>query len=290
MCLGQRAVLLLQLRKQPHVFDRDDGLVREGLEKSDLFVGKGIDLYSSYRHHADAGAPSHERHGENRLEADLASEFPTLREVLRLGDVVHVDRFAVQDGAPADEASREGHVAARCDYRNRPVVGDQTESFGLEEVNASVVRATDTRGVRHDDVEHWLEVTGVATHGPEDLRRRRLLIQGFGRDTLQVRIGRRWLGTASEPQEGSAALLAELRPGRIFVLALGTRHARGLPEAGVGERSEPWAETNRPGLTWSRTRSQGSRLGTARSRHPRRSVVRALTATPRQLLVFVFWP
>src|SRR5215470_1181687 len=226
MCLGQRAVLLLQLRKQPHVFDRDDGLVREGPEKSDLFVGKGIDLYSSYRHHADAGVPSHERHGENRLEADLASEFTTLREVLRLGDVVHVDRFAVQDGAPADEASREGHVAARCDYRNRPVVGDQTESFGLEEVNASVVRATDTRGVRHDDVEHWLEVTGVATHGPEDLRRRRLLLQGLGQRALQFSVWCPWWAALTRPSEGDTAREAELsvRYG-VVLLAPGTRHA-----------------------------------------------------------------
>jgi len=40
------------------------------------------------------------------------------------------------------------------------------------------------------------------------------------------------------------------------------------PSGQVGERSEPWAETNRPRLAWSRTRSSGSRLGTARSPTP----------------------
>src|SRR5262249_21350462 len=225
--LGRRRLLLqrfLRLIEQAHVLDGDHRLVREGLEKSDLFVGEGVDLYSSYRHHADARAPSQERDGEDRLEADLACEFPTLWEVLRLGDVVYVDRFAVQDGAPADEASREGHVAARCDDRNRPVVGDQAESFGLEKVNARVVRAADTRRVRHDDVEHWFEVGGVATHRPQDLRCRRLLLQGFGRGTLQIRIRRPRLGTP-EPQEGRTALLAEFLSRTVLLLALRTRHA-----------------------------------------------------------------
>src|SRR5215470_5423100 len=38
------------------------------------------------------------------------------------------------------------------------------------------------------------------------------------------------------------------------------------PSGRVGERSEPWAETTRPGLAWSRTRSLGPRLGMARPR------------------------
>src|SRR5215471_15635885 len=33
------------------------------------------------------------------------------------------------------------------------------------------------------------------------------------------------------------------------------------PNHRIGERSEPWAETNRPRLAWSRTRSDKSRLG-----------------------------
>src|SRR5215813_6385223 len=33
------------------------------------------------------------------------------------------------------------------------------------------------------------------------------------------------------------------------------------PSSQGGGRSERWAETNRPGLGWSRTRSHGSRLG-----------------------------
>jgi len=41
---AQLAVARLQLRKQPHVLDRDDGLVGEGPEQLDLFVRERIHL------------------------------------------------------------------------------------------------------------------------------------------------------------------------------------------------------------------------------------------------------
>src|SRR5262249_39981801 len=41
----------------------------------------------------------------------------------------------------------------------------------------------------------------------------------------------------------------------------------GPPSGRVGGRSEQWAETNRSRLVWSRTRSHGSRLGTASPCH-----------------------
>src|SRR5215813_1467978 len=102
----------------------------------------------------------------------------------------------------------------------------------------------------------------------------------------------------SAPSVSACCSCAYGTPGWPLSLALlsGTPHARqksaceGLsywhrghfmpepPSGRVGERSEPWAETTRPGLAWSRTRSHGSRLGTARSRHLS-SVVRC---PPRQ--------
>src|SRR5215831_13529624 len=53
MRLRQRLVLLLQLRKEPHVLDGDDRLVREGLEEGDLGVGERPYLHSAYEKSAD---------------------------------------------------------------------------------------------------------------------------------------------------------------------------------------------------------------------------------------------
>ena len=40
----QLAVARLQLGEQPHVLDRDNGLIGEGLEERDLLVGEGARL------------------------------------------------------------------------------------------------------------------------------------------------------------------------------------------------------------------------------------------------------
>ena len=42
--LSQFCVALLQFLEQPYVLDRDDGLVREGFEKSDLLIGERDEL------------------------------------------------------------------------------------------------------------------------------------------------------------------------------------------------------------------------------------------------------
>src|SRR5262249_47731862 len=72
------------------------------------------------------------------------------------------------------------------------------------------------------------------------------------------------------------------------------------PPTGRGDRrSERWAETNRPGVAWSRTRPQGLPVqlakvavrGSHTGRRPLTAVDRvdALTAGPEQGLAFVFW-
>src|SRR5215467_3154766 len=85
-----------------------------------------------------------------------------------------------------------------------------------------------------------------AADDPQDLRCRRLLLQGFGRGTLHIRIRRRGLGTP-EPQDGRTALLAEFRGRTVLVLALRTRHAGasqrpGRQKVGIVGRDYP-AET-----------------------------------------------
>ena len=60
MGLGERAVLLLQFREQPHVLDGNDGLVGEGLHEGDLRVGEEAGLLARQGNGADAAAlPQH---------------------------------------------------------------------------------------------------------------------------------------------------------------------------------------------------------------------------------------
>src|SRR5215469_873421 len=72
----------------------------------------------------------------------------------------------------------------------------------------------------------------------------------------------RWRGVPHSPQNFIVGRFSYWHPGHVMPEP---------PSGRGGRRSESWAETNRLGLAWSRTRSHGSRLGTARSRHPRRT-------------------
>src|SRR5690348_10017837 len=51
--LTQFCIALLQFFEQPHVLDRDDGLIGKGFEKRDLFFREGTDLCTAYMNRSD---------------------------------------------------------------------------------------------------------------------------------------------------------------------------------------------------------------------------------------------
>src|SRR5215813_15309246 len=204
------------------------------------------------------------------------------------GKVVDVDGLSVQDGAARNPSTAYRSTRELHRPPDRSVMHREVELFPLPQHDHRIVGFAEPHRAPGDGVEDRLDVGRRAGDDPQDLAGRRLLLQGFGQGTLHICIRRRWLGTPSELPEGRTTLPAELMAGGILLLAPGPRHA-GPPSGRVGERSEPWAETNRPRLAWSRTRLHGSRLGTGSPATTRRSVVRALTAGPEQGLGFVFW-
>ena len=52
-CFSQVTVTLLQFLEQPHVLDRDDGLIREGLEKGNLLFCEGTNLCTANMNRSD---------------------------------------------------------------------------------------------------------------------------------------------------------------------------------------------------------------------------------------------
>src|SRR5262245_14731971 len=96
MGLGERQVLLLQLREQPHVLNGDDGLVGEGLEEFDLFIQERPWRGASYRNGADGSALSQHGDTENASIAYRAAQGRILELRVKLG-VWHVDDRAVEN-------------------------------------------------------------------------------------------------------------------------------------------------------------------------------------------------
>src|SRR5262245_56796722 len=62
-------VLVLDFVEQPHVLDRDRGLVRKGGSQFDLLLGERSHCHPGQRKHADWGALSQHRNGDDRAEA-----------------------------------------------------------------------------------------------------------------------------------------------------------------------------------------------------------------------------
>ena len=71
--LGQLAALVLDFVKQPHVLDRDCGLVRESLDKGDLLFGERTHGGARQRYHADRGSFPQQRNTEHRSNAGAQS-------------------------------------------------------------------------------------------------------------------------------------------------------------------------------------------------------------------------
>src|SRR5215510_14396591 len=182
------------------------------------------------------------------------------------GKVVDVDGLSVQDGAARNPSTAYRSTRELHRPPDRSVMHREVELFPLPQHDHRIVGFAEPHRAPGDGVEDRLDVGRRAGDDPQDLAGRRLLLQGFGQGTLHIRIGRRWLGAPLWSLEGRPAFPAELHCGEVLVLAPRTRHA-GPPSGRGGRRSESWAETNRPGLVWSRTRSYESRLETARHRH-----------------------
>jgi hypothetical protein len=95
----------LQLRKQPHVFDRDDRLVRERLEQRDLLGRERPALLSGQSDCPDRITVSQHRHAQRDAETGL-DEHALL--VLRVLGDVNVDDGACEDRPAGGGASVRG--------------------------------------------------------------------------------------------------------------------------------------------------------------------------------------
>jgi hypothetical protein len=95
--LGELAVPRLDLLEQPHVLDRDDGLVGEGRDEGDLAVVEGFDSRATHRDYADHAPLAHHGDGQERPVAHESLGLALL--VVGIGEYVgDVDRAPLGGG------------------------------------------------------------------------------------------------------------------------------------------------------------------------------------------------
>src|SRR5262249_41755239 len=72
--LAQFRIALLDFFEQPHVLDRDNGLVSECFEKSDLLVGEGSNLDSPHQNDTQRNSLTEQRSRKHRSIAESLLE------------------------------------------------------------------------------------------------------------------------------------------------------------------------------------------------------------------------
>ena len=174
---------LFRLVEQADVLDGDDRLVGEGLEQGDLFVAESPRVFAKHSDRADGETFPEHRHDQDAPVAEGAGGRLKVRrpDLGVLLDVGHVNRRAVEDRTARDGApigSSWEHASKGIEsWRRQIVVCDEMEPFSVElehraeETVAQLDRAAD------DCVKHGLDVGWRTADHPEDLARRRLLLE-----------------------------------------------------------------------------------------------------------------
>src|SRR5262249_40445408 len=155
MGLGQRTILPLQLREQPHILDRNGGLVSEGLEESDLLVAEWPDLKAANCDSADRTALPQQRNTDEGSSPFPPRDRGSLREFVHFGlKVDDVDESSLEHGAPVGGSRNEGKRAGL----ERAVMRDGPQDIAIKAIDYGVEGLAESSCALSDRTEHWLHV------------------------------------------------------------------------------------------------------------------------------------
>src|SRR5438094_3268163 len=166
----------LEFGEQPHVLNRDDGLIGEGLDERDLLVGERLYLTTPYRDGSERRPLPQHRHGQERSVAS--------GKTLVLGvdcDIVKMDHVPLEYGAapprlsprtPREPLPKELEGLGPIAVGRRDV-----EDLPIESSYPTNGRVTQPGGTTRDRVKHRLGVGRRAGDHSQDLTGRRLLLR-----------------------------------------------------------------------------------------------------------------
>ena len=151
--LGDLGVARLQLLEQPHVLDRDHGLVGEGLQQLDLLVGERAHFRSANSDGADGSTLAQHRHRERRAPTACPATTGRTAAVLRAAPMaLHVTVEYGSSGArgpcAADPRWLHGPDLDRFPARQRIDRAVSRNAYARRHPcdGRSVVRAAEPRG------------------------------------------------------------------------------------------------------------------------------------------------
>src|SRR5215471_20696253 len=181
---GSRLLLqcLLCLVEQPHVLDRDDRLISEGLEQLDFAFVIGLHMTSR-----DSDRPNHRvlsSHGHNEGALIWGREHEGIairRELCIIRDIVSVNYPAFDDAQAYDMvATRRGGVESPEDaatFRGELDVSNHAHEHAIVPVQNCERTAAELEGVLRDDIKDRLKLGRRTADHTQDLARSGLLLK-----------------------------------------------------------------------------------------------------------------
>ena len=100
-------------------------------------------------------------------------------------EVEHMDSLAINDRTASDASTRAGH--SKADFlRKWTPVGGRTKLVPVTLKNGHVISSAEARGTLDDDIKHGLELGRRGADDPQNLGRRRLLLERVGKPLFQL--------------------------------------------------------------------------------------------------------
>ena len=222
--LGEVGVLGLQLGEQPRVLDGDDGLIGEGGDNVDLFVGERADLRPPHEEQSDELVLS--QHGDSEYGSIAGGLLRLMQLKLRIGqDVDDMDSPTLESGSPDRRASpRADHVPppVLAEFRTDPILRERLEHLTVESLKQPSLGPGQPRRVLDEGFQHGLEIERRAADHLEHFAGRRLLLE---RDP-QLTVARLQLREQPHVLDGDHSLVGKgLKESNLLVAEMTRRGA-----------------------------------------------------------------
>src|SRR5262245_6252251 len=170
----------LQFLEQPHIFNRDDRLVGEGLEQGNLFVGERLNFFSPYIDDPN-GYPLPEQRSSQPRSNTVFNPSPCVWKFALKSFSFHVrnmHNLAVDDSTPRNRAATE-RLANFSDRspRKRSVFRRSSQTIAVDVINDRVLRFCHLGGIFGDGFQYRLDIRRRTCDDTQNLARGCLLLQ-----------------------------------------------------------------------------------------------------------------
>src|SRR5262245_42199574 len=178
---AQIAIARLQLSKQAHVLDRDNGLIGERPQQINLTIREGAWCPTGNRDNADGAALVDHRHTNDSSQPDPAIRFSHRWFQLLGVDVRNMDNRGIDK-----RARRHRRLTARDlwkEVRRRVsragswiMLRGEVKEFAVEARDDGILAAAQPTGASNNGVEDRLDIRGRARDHTQNVARRCLLL------------------------------------------------------------------------------------------------------------------